>query len=152
MQYTKPLHHVTLSDGRRVKDRWLKWMRTVAYLLMATSGVLLLMSPFLTIIYSRTADTMAGFLVVGGTLSFIGSAFERWWGEYMGIPLLASSFMVFALISSAAAWDTVPLIAASNFCMLMSVALGLLSRWRDARAIYRLAFHLSERPSEEANE
>lgn len=143
------MHKVTLPDGSRVKDRWLKWLRVTAYALMCTSGVLLIASPVLLDFYEMVAEIMAVFLAVGGFLSFLGALFERWWGEYTGLPLLSTSFMVFALISSKGGWEVAPYITAANFALLWAVALALLARWRDARAIYRLAVHMAEKPPEE---
>lgn len=139
------MHKVTLANGTRVKDHWLKWMRTLAYALMCVSGVLLLLSPVLTTAYTEVAEVMSWFLLVGGLCCTIGAVTEKWWGEYVGLPLLASSFMVFGLISSSDAWGAAPYLAAANLALLFAVALGLLARWRDARAVYRLASRLAEK-------
>jgi len=139
------VHKVTRPDGTRVKDRWLKVMRTLAYLLMGMAGVFCLLSPFLTVVYNTLAEVMAWFLVVGGLCAFLGSLTERWWGEYVGLPLLSSAFMVFAVLSMAGSYAEAHYLALANFALLSAVALGLMSRWREARAIYRLALHLSKR-------
>jgi predicted MFS family arabinose efflux permease len=139
------MHRVTRPDGTRVKDRLLKFMRTTAYLLMGVAGVFCILSPILTDIYTTLAEVMAWFLVVGGFCSFVGSWTERWWGEYVGIPLLSSSFAVFAVISFAGAYGVTPYLAIANFSLLLAVSLGLLARWRDARSVYRLAIHLARR-------
>lgn len=133
------MHRVTLPDGTRVKDKWLKGLRITAYALMCASGVLLLLSPFLVEVYPRTAETMAWFLAVGGGCCTLGAISERWVGEYVGIPLLAASFAVFGIITFAPAWDDAPYLALANLSLLMAVALGLVTRWREAHAAYRLA-------------
>lgn len=128
-----------------MKDRWLKWMRTLAYLLMGSAGVFLLMSPVLTDVYTTLATIMSWFLVVGGASSFWGALTERWVGEYVGLPLLASSFAVFGVISFAPSFDVYPYVALANLALLLSVSAGLMARWREARGTYRLAVHMSER-------
>jgi len=124
-------------------------MRPVAYLLMGAAGALLLCSPVLTDVYSRVAEAMAWFLVVGGILSFIGSIAKRWWGEFMGIPLLGSSFAVFAFISTKGTYEIAPFIAAANFSLLLSISLALMSRWHEVWLSYRLALHLAQHSAEE---
>jgi hypothetical protein len=138
------MHRVTLPDGTRVEDRWVKWLRVFAYLLIALAGIFLLISPFITEIYTKTAEVMAWFLIVGGALSCFGATTERWWGEYMGTPLLMSALSVFAFISFAGTFDVAPFIALGNTCLLAAVVLGLASRWRHSRVVYLLAVHLSD--------
>lgn len=139
------MHRVTLPNGTRVEDSWVKWLRVFAYLLIAFAGLFLLISPFITEIYTKTADVMAWFLMVGGVLSSFGAATERWWGEYMGTPLLMSSLSVFSLITFIGTFDVAPFIALGNACLLVAVVLGLASRWRHSRVVYLLAVHLSDR-------
>jgi len=134
-----------MPDGSRVPDAWVKWMRVLAYGCMGSAGVLCIVSPILTFVYPSTAEAMAWFLVVGGYLSMVGAYIEHWWGEYIGIPLLASAFSVFAIITWQGNWDYAPYLATANLLLLASVALGLMARWRDARAVFRLANHLSRR-------
>jgi hypothetical protein len=139
------MHKVTLPDGTRVQDGWIKWLRVLAYFLMGLAGVFCLLSPFLTLIYTDLAVVMSWFLVAGGTLSFVGALGERWWGEYTGLPLLSSSFAVFAVISFAGSYGQAPFLASANLCLLASISAGLMARWRDVRVIYLLAVHLSKR-------
>jgi predicted MFS family arabinose efflux permease len=141
------MHKITLPDGSRVNDPWLRWLRTGAYLCMGLSGMFLLISPILSDIYSSTAEVMAWFLLVGGFVCAFGCATERWWGEYIGAPLLMSSFAVFAFITFIGSFPAYPYIATGNLLLLSAVVLGLAARWRHARTIYRLAVHLSEKPS-----
>jgi len=135
-----------------VDDVWLRWTRTVAYFLIGAAGVLLILSPILTDVYTAVAEVMAWFLVVGGALSFIGSLSKRWWGEFMGIPLLGSSFAVFALISTKDSFEVAPYIAAANFSLLLGISLALTARWREVWLSYRLAMRLAQHAEEISDE
>ena len=139
------MNKITLPDGRRVDDKWAKWLRVLAYALMATAGFFLLLSPFLTDVYNTAAEAMAWFLLIGGVVSAVGCASDRWWGEYIGTPLLISSFSVFAVITFIGTYPELPHLAIGNAALLSSVVAGLASRWRHAQVIYRLAVHMSER-------
>lgn len=123
---------------------WIRWLRTSAYLLISVAGVLLLWSPILTDVYTRIAEVMAWFLGVGGFLSFLGSLLKRWWGEFTGLPLLASSFGVFALISTKDTYEVAPYIAWANFFLLFAISLAFTARWWEAWQNYRLALHLAQ--------
>lgn len=136
-------------EGVEVDDVWLRWLRTVAYVFIGAAGLLLILSPILTDTYTWIAEIMAWFLVVGGFLSFIGSLSKRWWGEFMGIPLLGSSFAVFALISTKDSFEFAPYLAAANFSLLMGISLALTARWREVWLSYRLAMRLTQHPVEE---
>lgn len=136
-------------EGLEVDDVWLRWTRTVAYLLIGAAGVLLILSPILTDVYTWVAEVMAWFLVVGGLLCFIGSITKRWWGEFMGVPLLGSSFAVFAVISTKDSFEFAPYLAAANFFLLIGISLALMSRWREVWLSYRLAMRLAQHPVEE---
>lgn len=129
-----------------MKDTWLKWFRVTAYFCMGTAGVLLLLSPLLDQVFDSTIGiTMSIFLAAGGACAFFGALVEQWWGEYVGIPLLASAFSVFAVVSLQDGFEVAPYIALANFLLLFSLALALLARWRDVRAVFRLAIHLSQK-------
>jgi len=146
------MFNVTPPDGVEVDDMWLRWLRTVAYLLISAAGVLLILSPVLTDIYLWVAEIMAWFLAVGGALSFTGSLLKRWWGEFCGLPLLGSSFAVFAFISTKGTWEFAPYIAAANFALLFSISLAIMSRWRETWLSYRLALRLVQHPSLEVDD
>lgn len=132
-----------------VNDMWMRWMRSAGYLLITLAGILLIRSPVLTDAYTEVAEIMAWFLTVGGALSFIGSISKRWWGEFTGIPLLASSFAVFAFISTKDTYEVAPYIAAANFFLLIAISLAFTARWREVWLSYRLALHMAKHPPEE---
>lgn len=132
-------------------DVWTRGLRTVAYLFISMAGFLLIWSPILTEVYSDIAEVMAWFLAVGGFLSFLGALVRRWWGEFMGLPLLASSFMVFALISTKDTYDVAPFIAGANFLLLSAIGLALSARWWETWQSYRLAIHIAKHSPGEEN-
>lgn len=123
---------------------WTRWLRTTAYLLISVAGALLILSPILTDVYSDIAEIMAWFLTVGGFLSCLGSLLRRWWGEFTGLPLLASSFAVFALISTKDTMDLAPFIAWANFSLLFAISIAFTARWWETWQSYRLAVHLAQ--------
>ena len=136
------MYRVTLPDGTRRRDKWLKVWRVTAYALMALAGLLLLFSPLLAEELGYIAVAMSGFLLVGGLSSMIGAITERWAGEFMGIPLLSSSFAVFGIISTIGAINEAPFVAGANFCLLIAVSATLFARWREVKAVYRMTVHL----------
>lgn len=139
-------------DSKVHTDPWLKWFRVLAYTSMGAAGGLLLLSPVLTTVYTRTAEVMSGFLLVGGVLAAIGAIREEWWGEFTGLPLLGSSFLVFGVLSWRGTLDTYPFIAWSNLLLLIGVSLAMTSRWRDARNIYRVANFAAKKEKQRRDE
>lgn len=134
------MHKVTLPDGSRQTDPWLRWLRPTAYALMGVSGLLLWVSPVWDQL-GITGVVMSGFLFFGGAFCTYGSVRERWVGEYVGIPLLASSFAVFSFLMAIPQFRVAPFIAVANFALLWSVTLTLVGRWREVHAVYRIAIH-----------
>ena len=139
MRYAAALHPHPYRDG------WLRALRAVAYLLMGTAGLLLMVSPIIRAEMGFVGWLMALFLLLGGALSAGGSATDRWVGEFTGLPLLASSFMVFAVISTIDSLEAAPLIAVANLSLLLAVGLGLLARWREVKAVQRMSTHLAKK-------
>lgn len=137
------MFRVTLPDGSRVPDHWLRVWRTTAYFLMTVAGVLLVFSPVMWRELGIIALIMSIFLMVGGFMAFLGAITERWAGEFMGIPLLSSSFFVFGLITSVSNLESAPFIAGANFALLVAVAATLLARWREVKAIYHVSHLLA---------
>jgi cytosine/uracil/thiamine/allantoin permease len=131
---------------------WLKWLRVIAYLCMAIAGVMLLLSPVLTEVYETTAEVMAWFLFIGGTVATAGSYREEWWGEFIGLPLLGSSFAVFGVISWYGTQAAYPYLAWANLLLLLGVGLAMGARWRDARNTYRIAVFASKHREEDEDE
>jgi hypothetical protein len=139
------MYRVRQADGTLRRDVKIKVLRIAAYFLMALAGVLLLWSPILRDDLGWLGVAMAGFLAVGGVFALSGAVTERWAGEFIGLPLLSSSFAVFGIISTAGSLAQAPLIALANLSLLLAVTSGLLARWREVKAIYRVSDHLSRK-------
>lgn len=136
---------MTLPDGTRKVDTWLRWFRTTSYFLMFSAGVLLFFAPEVLADLGAVGWVMTGFLTLGGGLSLYGAITEKWVGEFLGIPLLASSFTVFGAISTIPTFMEAPYISGANFALLVAVALSLLARWREVKATYRLVLHVARK-------
>lgn len=137
------LHNLTMPDGSQRQSKYLRWGRTVAYFLIALSGSLLLLSPIFTDFFGGVATVMSWFLVVGGITSMLGAATGRWVGEFVGLPLLGSSFIVFGLLSLAESFGVTPYIAVANMALLAGFAVVMSVRWRTVLAVFRLASRFS---------
>lgn len=131
------------------EDRWVRRVRALSYFLITAAGFLLVLSPLLDDFYPPVARVMAVFIAVGGLTSFLGAVTGRWVGEFVGLPLLASSFVVFAFLTTDGTFEIAPYIAAANFSLLTGFGVAATSRWLDSLRSYRLAMHLAKNPPEE---
>lgn len=113
----------------------------IAYGLMACAGGFALAFPTPAVRAATTATSgalvyvWAALLVVGGLSSAVGSALDRWLGEYAGNLALAATFGVYALAAAASGRLT----AIAGACALGAVAMLLCARWRDVAFIRREA-------------
>jgi hypothetical protein len=121
----------------------MRWTRTVAYALLGGSGSLSMASGILAERYAPIAVYMAAFLIVGGFLCSLGSAFDRWYGEFMGLPLLSASFAVFSVLSFRSNVADEPLFAGATCALLLAVSLMMIARWRLVLAVYHFVMHVS---------
>jgi len=137
------LHGINLANGTYRQSKFLRWARSVAYALFTAAGTLLLLSSVFTPLLGATAALMSWFLVVGGAVSALGAILRRWVGEFVGLPLLISSFGVFAVITIQLSFQETPYIAVADAAILFGFALVLAVRWRAVLAIYRLAHRFS---------
>ena len=124
--------------------------RTIAYACIGTSGLLLIMSPIFATTETPLAITMTWFMMVGGYISAVGAATNRWAGEFMGIPLLMASFSVFGFITFRENRPDAPYIAAANLSLLNGLALLFLARWLYVFSVQDAAqrFSRKKRPNE----
>lgn len=133
-----------MPDGSRKRDKWLRVLMPMAYFCMFAAGILLFISDAFAEL-GAIAYVMGGFLVVGGAASLWGSLSEKWVGEFVGLPLLASSFAVFGVLQAVPAFQAYPLIALANLLLLWSVADLLMGRWRQVKAVSTIALHVTEK-------
>jgi hypothetical protein len=88
----------------------------------------------------------ATFLLIGGGLCAWGSVTDRWFGEYTGMPLIATAFAVYAAVIALSL--TVKATAAA--LAFGAVALFLFDRWRDVNQVRVEATREAEGHSGEA--
>lgn len=118
-----------------------RWTRVAGYALMAVAGLAAMAwpSPAVAAATSPTSGVLvyvwAAMLAVGGSVSAIGAAMDRWLGEYAGLWPLVVTFTIYALAAGAS--GRAPSIAGA--CLLGSIAALLLARWRDVAQIRREA-------------
>jgi hypothetical protein len=114
-----------------------RYTYAVAYLFMAAGGFSAAFWPAPSVQQSLANAwpwliyVWDSFLFVGGLLCAAGAVSDRWIGEYMGLPLLASVFGVYG-VSAAHIGITLhrPESAAGAFA-LTAIALLLHGRWRE---------------------
>lgn len=137
------MDRILTPDGRLLHDKWMRRFRVVAYACIGLAGILLLSSPAIRAELGFLGSVMSGFMGLGGVLCLLGQVFNRWMGEYAGIPLIASAFMVFGITTFAESHAAAPIVAYANLALLTGMAASMAARWRQVRAVYRLALHLS---------
>jgi len=123
--------------------------RVLGYGLMALAGLAALAWPAPSVRAATSATSgalvymWAALLAVGGLSCALGSALDRWLGEYVGLWPLVTTFAVYALAASGSGRWT----AVAGACALGSIALLLLARWRDVALIRREAarYHAEHR-------
>jgi hypothetical protein len=120
-----------------------RWTRVAAYALMSAAGLASLVWPSPSVERATsptsgvTVYVWAVMLALGGICCAVGSATGRWLGEYTGLWPLIVTFFVYALAAAAAASGRSTAIAGA--CLLGSISLLLIARWRDVAQIRREA-------------
>lgn len=119
--------------------------RTIAYMCIGTAGLLLILSPVFATTSTPLSLTMTWFMMIGGYLSMLGAATNRWAGEFSGIPLLIASFSVFGFITFRENRPDAPYIAAANLSLLNGLALLFLARWLHVFSVQEAAQRFSRK-------
>lgn len=131
------MHRILLTDGDTRPSKTLRWARTNGYFMLALAGLLISISPVLT---TPQAQVLAGFMFLGGMLASWGAFYERWFGEFVGIPLIGAALASLGLITWGDMMDAgAAFLAWSNLLLLLSFAALLIGRWRSVLAVYRVA-------------
>lgn len=78
----------------------------------------------------------AAFMILGGLLGSVGSVTDRWLGELLSAPLLASALLVYGF----ALWATGPsnAVRVAIGALMLAMAFGLAARWRDVYALSQI--------------
>ena len=130
-------------EGSSKPSMFLRVVRSIAYLLIAVAGFLLLLSPVFATGNDIISIVMTWFLLVGGAFSAIGSAAGRWAGEFTGLPLLCIAFAVFGLLTFREGYPQTPYIAWANLSLLVGLSLMFVARWRYVFSVFRVADRFS---------
>lgn len=92
---------------------------------------------------------LCAWMGLGGVLCSVSSAFGRWVGEWIGLPMIASAMIVFAILSGRDGWT---MVTVANGILLAGLALIFTARWRDVAAIYRSEAKRAKHETEAARE
>jgi hypothetical protein len=79
------------------------------------------------------------FLIVGGISSAVGAFTDRWLGEYVGLPLLASTFGVYAAAAAAAGITAGRPTSTAGALALAAIAVVIVGRWLEVGLVRREA-------------
>lgn len=80
---------------------------------------------------------LSAWMGLGGTICALGAALDRWAGEFIGLPLLATAMAAFGFVVIRDAHWTI--LGIANMALLEGLGLLFLARWRDVAAVYRSA-------------
>lgn len=85
------------------RHRRLRPWRAVAYLLLATGGIIIWVDPTRNVapVPVSIRWVWASFIVVGGLLSAAGALLDRWLYEFVTLPLIVVGFSALVLVLSA---------------------------------------------------
>lgn len=132
------MHRIITTTGVTRQSRFLRIVLALAYVSASLAGLLLYLSPEITLAYCGVPHWFAAFMAVGGLLAALGTVTMRWIGEYTGLPLLVPALLAFA-IEVVTHGEGAPRLAWANALILTSIALILAARWRVSAASARFA-------------
>lgn len=116
------------------RRRW----RVAGYILMGGAGLVALLNAHATTVAASTgwlAYVWAAWLLLGGAMAAVGSATDRWLGEYAGLPLLIASLASYASVLLLSGH----LGALAGSLLLAGFASKLVARWQDVATVRREA-------------
>ena len=129
------MHRIITPAGVTRQSRFLRIVLALAYVSASLAGLLLYLSPEITLAYGGISHWFAAFMAVGGLLAALGTVTMRWVGEYTGLPLLVPALAAFALGVADHGEGSLPTTASA--LILTSIALILTARWRVSAASAR---------------
>lgn len=117
-----------------------RFVRTLGYLACAVAGGIIIAVGFPP--FGPFYVLLGWFCLAGGILAGGGTLTGRWVGELLGLPLLTSAMVSFALVTfRESAGD--PWVGAPSVGLLVSFAALLLGRWIDVFSLSRTATRAS---------
>jgi len=131
------MHSVIQPDGSHRQSKYLRVGSSIAYFLFTVGGILLILSPELTAVYSDSGVWMTWFLIVGGMLSLTGASSGYWVGEFIGAPLLAFAFAILGIETLMLNYARYPLLSGADFCFLLALSALITLRWWRVCHIYQ---------------
>lgn len=114
-----------------------RWLRFVVYVFFTAAGVLLTIYPLraaLEVIAEAYTYIGAGLMLLGGALSAIGAAWDRWSGEALGLPMCFTSFVLFGGVLC---WRG-SLAGIAVGLLFLAMGLWLIDRWSYVMYILRV--------------
>jgi hypothetical protein len=135
------MHRINTPDGRWRQSKFLRVMRSLAYTLIGLGGFLLAVSPLVEAAYGALGQIMAWFLWWGGLIAASGAATVRWYGEFVGLPLIGPAFAILGILIWRSGYAAAPYIATANLLLLLAFSVLILVRWRVVLAVFRIAEH-----------
>ncbi|AYF30600.1 hypothetical protein CSH63_33180 [Micromonospora tulbaghiae] len=114
-----------------------RWSRVFGYVAVAAAGIgaAIVPDPRVVEVTGQWVYLWAGFLIAGGISAAVGSLTDRWLGEALGCPLLATSLAAYAVVLAATRQP--PLVIGGLF--LAGMALLMWARSRDIELLRREA-------------
>jgi uncharacterized membrane protein YhaH (DUF805 family) len=116
----------------------MRWAGFTAYLMWAVAVMLFLSDSDIYYEYGLETSIMAVFIVVGSLLSAIGAATDRWMGEFVGLPLLATAFPVLGLLNLREIHEDTFVLATGEMFITFGISAMVSARWRVVLAVERL--------------
>lgn len=116
-----------------------RWFLAVAYLMFTCAGVAATVWPAPSV--ERTAGAGVSlvvwtvFLIAGGLSAVLGRLFGRWLGEFLGLPLLAAAFLVYAVSALYQVFAEQRPSSATAGLALGAITLLVGARWSEVNSI-----------------
>lgn len=119
--------------------------RVAMYFMLFVGSIFSIAAPseiFLQQSSTGLSKSWSALFAIAAVSCLIGSLFDRWVVEYVMIPLLASTLMVFGVALLGSAFTSGTAIVVPYAMFFGAFSLGLFARWRDVQSIYRVSVSL----------
>lgn len=116
--------------------------RMTGYLLLAVAGVALIIANDLYVYQPWIWTSMAAFMTIGGVVCAFGQWKRVWPPEFVGLPLIWTSLLVFTFLQLSQ-WDGASgimlALGVANTSLLLAITILFFARWLDVSAVYHAA-------------